>query len=60
VTNHLRQVFKLNTMQIFSMPGPTVEPEISMEKDPAIDTMGRNIIRIYRLHQVKLEKQHLL
>ena len=24
-----------------------------------IDAMGRNVIRIYRLHQVKLDKQHL-
>ncbi len=60
VTKHLQQVFKLSTMQIFSMPGPTVEPELPTEKDLTIDTMGRNIIRIYRLHQVKLEKQHLL
>lgn len=30
-----------------------------VKKDYTIDTMGRDIIRLYRLHQVKLEKQYM-
>jgi len=72
--NHLKKVFKLNGMQIFSIPDGIIEPEPLPGKSEAqqvkktrdhvrkhhtIDAMGRDIIRIYRLHQVKLDRQYL-
>jgi hypothetical protein len=96
ITRHLQKVFKINGMQIFSMPDGVIMPDHEKtglffnthdQDDPGdnilqtlqgedaknnahtpqrhtpkrhtpkyhtIDTMGRDIIRIYSLHQVKL------
>lgn len=59
VKERLQKIFKLKDMEIFFIPGGIMEDDLS-SKDYQIelDNMGRNIIRIYRLHQVKLERQY--
>ncbi len=60
IKDNLQKVFKLKDMEIFAILGGLEEdaPQ-SKEQQIQLDTMGRDIIRIYRLHQVKLERQYL-
>ncbi len=59
VKENLQKKLKLKDMEIFAIPGGTIDGEQTSKEDQIdLDAMGRNILRIYRLHQVKLERQY--
>ncbi len=59
IKNSLQKIFKLTDLEIFAIPGGNIDGDLPSENyQIEMDTMGRDIIRIYRLHQVKLERQY--
>ncbi len=59
VKENIQKIFKVKDLEIFVIPGGTKENLTpTKEQQIELDSMGRNIIRIYRLHQVKLERQY--